>query len=712
MLQKAQEVFQRIGSWIVRFFDRTLSGTAAKQFFLLSSGFILLYLFWLLIGYIFLPESLHQINKDIPGPGWSIIAQMIDPGNQHQIGVSTSADAPLIVSWKLRLFVLVLSISGTFVFSGLLISTITNVFEKRVALVREGLVNYYFSNHIVVLGYHDITKGLILQLLRNQIDKPCKIVVLTEGNVPDIRQSLRSEVTKQQFKYLHILAGKRTSVNDLNRCGVTRAIEIYIHGDRDENDHDPKSNDCILKIDNILKSLSHSPTTAIPCYVLFDSQTTHLLYQHGNIRPDDNTNFSSCLNIQSFSFYEAWARKVFIDSPEENGYSTLDFEPIEADSDKYVHLIIAGMTRMGFALAVQAARIGHYANYQRQKTRITFIDAEAERERDFFASRYQSFYDAVDADFLDLSTGEKTMKHGRLPFINISLSFIKGKFESPKVRDQLLHATSDPNALTTIAITFLSPSANLAGALYLPEEIYNRKVRVLVKQDSKHSAVSLSIPDQNIADARFKFVKAFGMLDECPGLVCMDDFEAKLVNHFYYSGNQLPTYFNEETYKTIQKQWDGLPERHKWSSRNNAESIVSKLRIGALVNPSYNSLKELFTPKVIDLLALIEHARWNADTLLMGFRPPLKEVLDYSNLTADEITAAMAAGESEEQITSIKKTHENYVKPYKNRMIHPCLVSYDQLSDYYKDIDRRLVSAIPIIKQEHANRTKKDEKKY
>jgi len=708
MLYKVQEVFQRIASWMVRFFDRSLSGTAVKQFFLLTALFLLLYLLGLLFGYLVLPNYLAQINKDIPEPGWSIIAQMIDPGNQHQVGIAESADVPVIISWKLRLFVLVLSISGTFVFSGLLISTITNVFEKRVSLVREGLVNYYFSNHIVVLGYHDITKGLILQLLQNQKGKPRKIVILTEGNVPEIRKSLRSEVTKKQFKYLHILAGERTSINDLKRCGIARAIEIYILGEKNENDHDPKNNDCILKIDKSQKSLSHSSRSAIPCYVLFDSQTTHLLYQHGNIRPE----FSSFLKIQSFSFYEAWARKVFIDSPEENGYSALDFEPIESDSDKYVHLIIAGMTRMGFALAVQAARIGHFANYHRKKTRITFIDEEAERERDFFASRYQSFYDAVDADFLDLSTGEKTMKNGRLPFINISLSFIKGKFESPKVREELLHATSDPNALTTIAITFLTPSVNLAGALYLPEEIYNRKVRVLVKQDSKHSAVSLNIPEEKIADGRFENVKAFGMLDECPGLVCIDDSEAKLVNHFYFSGYQLPTSFDEETYKTIQKQWDSLPERHKWSSRNNADSIVSKLRIGALVNPLYNTLSELFAPEVVDLLARIEHTRWNVDTLLMGFKPSSKDVLDYSNLTADEITAAMASGESEEKIESLKKIHEDYVKSYKNRMIHPCLVSYEQLSEYYKDIDKRLVLAIPIIKQELAKRMKTNENKF
>jgi hypothetical protein len=692
MYNKTIALLQRINHFFSIRFDRTLHGSATRQLAVLTLSFIILYLFWYTVILLIMKDSASLINKEIQSPEWSIIAQMIDPGNQHMIGTS---------DWKLRSLVLVISLSGTFVFSGLLISTLTNVFEQRVSKVREGLINYHFSGHTVILGYHDITKGIVLQLLLKQINKPGKIVILTEGNVPEIRKTLRSEVTKQQFKYLYILAGKRTSINDLNRCGVTRAVEIYIPGERGENDHDPKNNTALREISNIMQESACKQKNRIPCHVLFDSQTTHLLYQYGNIELNKDS-----ISIQSFSYYESWAFKVFLENDNRFGYSPLDFEAINAGSEKYVHLIVAGMTRMGFALAVQAARLAHFANHLQQKTQITFIDAEAESERDFFASRYQSFYDAVDVEYVDLFTGETIRKNGRLPFINLSLKFVKGKFESQKVRELLLKATSDTNALTTIALTFLNPKVNMAGALYLPDEIYDRKVRILVQQDTKYSAVSLMIPDGKDATNKFRYVRAFGMLDECPGLVNPDDFKAKLVNHFYWSGNQLPVQFTAETFAKMQQQWDDLPERHKWSSRNNAQSIPIKLRAADLQKQPVEQLDEAFNPQLVEMLAQIEHARWNIDALLMGFQPPTPEVVAHSMSTADAITAAITAGESEVQVKSLEKVHTNYVKEIKKKMIHPCLVPYNQLSEYYKDIDRRLVRSIPTIEKFHAQQTK------
>ena len=39
------------------------------------------------------------------------------------------------------------------------------------------------------------------------------------------------------------------------------------------------------------------------------------------------------------------------------------------ESEKYVHLVIVGMSRMGVALAVEAAHIAHYPNFIRDKRR-------------------------------------------------------------------------------------------------------------------------------------------------------------------------------------------------------------------------------------------------------------------------------------------------------------------------------------------------------
>jgi len=696
MLQKFISFLQTLHQRFTIYFDQILSGSAIRQFVFLTLSFFILYLFWLVLALLFFHGL--TLNRDITDQGWSIIAQMIDPGNQHMVGDD---------DWKIRLFVLLISLSGTFAFGGLLISTITNVFEQRVSMVREGMVNYHFSGHTVILGYHDITKGLVQQLIERQKPNPGKIVILAEGNVPEIRKNLKSEIPKQQFKLICLLAGNRTSTRDLIRCGASRASAIYITGGRHESDHDPKNNVCLQEINKCLQQSNPKRIDKIPCHVMFDAQTTHLLYQFGNIYLENKLATPAAIAIHSFSFEESWAKKVFLDNEcGSKAFPPLDFEPVSADSEKYVHLIIAGMTRMGFALAVQAARVAHFANHRRQKTRITFIDSEAVRERNYFASRYQPFYDAVNREHINLFTGEGIKETGNLPFINIELRFVKGHFESPAVRQNLQIWASDPNALTTLAIAFNNPAANMAAALYLPDDLYSRNIRILVKQDYQHSVVSLLSPEAGTDSYKFRHVKAFGMCDNCPGLVSPDDFRAKLVNHFYCSGNQLPEQLSAEILEVMQEQWDGLPERHKWSSRNNAESIPVKLRAVGLHHSPENNLKEQFSDWVIEWLAQIEHARWNVDTLLSGYYPPSPEVLKNSIDTADAITTAIAAGADDEQVSKIRKAHNTYFKDLKMNMIHPCLVPYDQLSEYYKDIDRRLVKSIPVIEKFHPQHTK------
>ncbi|MBK9356577.1 MAG: hypothetical protein IPN08_04160 [Bacteroidales bacterium] len=681
-------------------FDRSVSGSPFHQFLVLLTVFVTLYLFWLILAYLIYGCN-FALNREIPDLGWSIIAQMIDPGNQHMVGSEAVA-----IDWRLRLFALLLTLSGTFAFGGLLISTITNIFEQRVAIVREGLVSYRFTGHIVVLGFHDITPGIMIQLLANHGTQAKKFVILTEKNVSEVRKILESGFTKRQLKRVYILAGDRTSSIDLLRAGVRTTETIYIPGESGESDHDPRNNACLKEISRIVRNSPAKTKTKLLCHVLFDSQSTHLLYQYGNIDLSNEKNNGHTITINSFSFCEYWAKKVFTDDQDNpDAYSVPDFEPVSSDSDKYVHLIVAGMTRMGFALAVQAARLGHLANHQKRKTRITLIDSNADRESNYFASRYQSFFDAVDVESINLFTGEINHKRGSLPFINIELRFVKGHFESPAIRQKLLDWTSDTDALTTLAIAFNDPGASMAAGLYLPEEIYGRNTRILIRQNSVHSGVSLLIPDGKTTNNKFRNVKVFGMLDNCPGLVGENSYKAMMVNYFYYSGNQMPGKFTEDLFESILQNWEKLEERHKWSSRHNAESIPVKLRTVGSAGYEEDILKKGFSEEIINKLAEIEHTRWNVDTLLSGYSPAPEEIQEESIRTADLIWKAMKDNEGDfeaEEVKRLKKQHEEYMNGWKRQMIHPCIMPFENLSEYYRETDRRLSKSIPVIESEYS----------
>ncbi len=707
MKKSDHSLFGKIADYLTSRFDKSVSGTAMKQLLVLFTVFTVLYLFWLAVFQLFFYHYTGMVNKDIPGTGWSIIAQMIDPGNQHMIGAAKAKDTDtIIVDWQLRLLVLLISLTGAFAFGGLLISTISNVFDRRVAIIREGLMSYRYKNHVVILGCNNIVMGLLNQILCEPGYVGSKIVVLTSRNVSELKRLLASEFPKQKMKRIDVLFGDRSSRNDLERVWIHLSKEIFIPGENNEPDHDSKNNACVKQIESILDDYfpNEYDLKQLDCNVMFDSQTTHAAHQFLNLQcsnPSDKRR--NHLNVNSFSFYEKWAQKVFVACKHENTiYPPLDFETISPDSDKYVHVIIAGMTRMGFALGVQAARLGHYANYKRQKTRITFIDSHADRESNYFASRFQSFYNSVDVHYEDAYSGEKLRKQGTLPFINIELNFINGHFESKQVREKLVNWTSDPDALTTIAICFYNPANCLAAGLYLPDKVYENKAKVLVQQETGHSILSLLFADDPRVDNRYENVRAFGMVNDCIDINLQSSFKAMAVNYFY-SSFSFPAELSDEDYRMMRSGWNVLKERYKWSSRYNADSFPGKCRAIGAANADLNQLPSYFSDlNNIGLLTEMEHARWNVDALLAGYAPPEEEVIAESGRTADRAWDAFVSGGKDENnpvFIKLKNAHSVYINGNKKKMIHPCLIPFDQLSEYYKDIDRKLVSCIPIIEK-------------
>jgi type I site-specific restriction endonuclease len=83
----------------------------------------------------------------------------------------------------------------------------------------------------------------------------------------------------------------------------------------------------------------------------------------------------------------------------------------------------------------------------------------------------------------------------------------------------------------------------------------------------------------------------------------------------------------------------------------------------------------------LDILAQVEHNRWNIEKLLMGYRP----------LTA------------EERETKNKKELKDLKDQY---FAHPDICAYNSLPESQKDIDRILSKALPLIKNQEENEEK------
>jgi hypothetical protein len=458
-------------------------------------------------------------------------------------------------------------------------------------------------------------------------------------------------------------------------------------GENDEFDNDSLDLECLKKIHAILSGAFRTSATGkiIRCNVLFENQSTFTLFQRQDIdRLKDRIDFLP------FNFYEMWAQKVFVDeefeSPENDGhsgrieYTPLDREGINAESGKKVHLVVIGMTSMGIALGIQAAHLCHFPNFVTQgiKTRITFIDENADREMNFMQGRHRHLFNETAVYYREVNSND--MMNPFLPydellsikkqfenelFTDIEFEFIKARVEYPAIQQYLSELSCDESLYLTIAICFSYPPQSLAVGLYLPDTIYDNRIPVLVQQEIPYCTL-----DMLTKEGTFKNVKPFGMFDNCYDLNKADDRIPMMVNYVYSKGIPAEKFPEDE----IVALWRKLPTALKWSNRYNANAIKMKIRsLGGL------EVDKPLDDRQIELMARVEHNRWNIEKLLMGYRP-------VTSLEKTEITKDL----------SKKKVFKN------DLFAHLDICDYDDLQDdengvNARDYDRRISGALGLF---------------
>ena len=639
------EVFHH---WLMRKFDRTVSRSVWLQFVWLAGITLLVFALLFFVSWAFNPKiggetySLRFLN---------LLNHYMNPGSFNRPGDGNS-----------NFLVFLTSIAGMIFLWGMLIVVFSNMLERRVNKIQNGRVYYRFTNHIVIIGYDNMTIGLIRQLWEKY--NGVEIVMLTIQRVPGVRRELLSHLGEDIEKKIIILSGNRTLEEDLKKLHLHNCREIFLLGENEEYDHDSLNIDCLKKIAYILEEKNMA--TRIRCTVLFEYQSTFAIFQQLDL-----DEIKSCIEFVPFNFYETWAQKIFVDgkyqSPDKRDddicYEYLDGSGITKDSPCTVHLVIAGMSRMGVALGVQASHLCHFPNFvanRTKKTRITFIDENADREMNFLKGRYLHLFNEITHSYEDIEnpSNNKTWdSEGN--FTDIEWHFIKGQIEHPDIQSKISFWCCQENVFLTIAVCFEHPPVAIAAGLYMPYEVYERNIPVLIRQETSHSILSMLK-----TSPRYKNVKAFGMLNNCYDLEKADDPMPMMVNYVYKEG--IPEKFTDDI-KTL---WHPLIISHKWSNKYNSDSIRFKIR-------SFNIRPDdRFDKEQIELMAKVEHNRWNIEKLLMGFR---------------------ATNQAEkEEIARSPEIHAEL----KSRFIHHCIGNYDDLKDGFREYDRRISEALPMIIRE------------
>lgn len=597
--------------------DRIIQSSFLKQVAMLVSINIVFLLLCFLLWGIFLGDWSF----------WKVYNNYIDTGNQAGAGGGE------------RWIAIITSIIGSFLFGCLLISTLSNIIERRIERYRNGLVRYRHSGHYVIIGADPMLDELTGQLLRKSGEKD--IVILTTKDADNVRRRLTAGLSPEESRRIFVCYGSRDSRKELESIHVADAEEVYILGESGEIDdieyfHDSLNVDCLYKIGDICCLHSRPENSKkLKCRMSMEYSTTFSVFQFSDI-PEE---FKEKINLYPFNFYEDWARKVLVfNRAGDITYQPLDYgSAISYESECFVHLVIIGMSKMGIAMAIEAAHIAHFPNFIRdrsKRTRITFIDRDARACSDEFRQAYPYLFDLSHSTFIDTENGtvqkrEPSPAYSHLggDFLDIEWQFVHGRIESEPVRRLLSDWAGDSNAMMTIAVCLNLTHQSIATAMYLPDCIRDKAVPVLVQQ-----RITPSIID-NISQSRYSNLKAFGMISGSLTLDGTIEAMARRVNYVYdalYGNDDLDETIKKSTDKDVNDEWEKLRRRKplvkQWSNIYNACSIPTKLRSIGITDcedigkPTKGNIVKLDEAQY-NLLAEVEHNRWNIEGLLLGYRP-------------------------------------------------------------------------------------------
>ena len=532
----------------------------------------------------------------------------------------------------------------------------------------------------MVIGFDEMVPMLVRQICSEPRYGNCYILIQSVQPADKVRNRIHTVLNARQERRILVLHAQRNSTEELEKLCTTRAREIFLIGEANAYDHDSLNIDSLQKIVAIHSKTRNCPR--IPVSVLFEYQTTYAAFQISDLAEE----WRKQIDFHPFNFYEEWAKKLLVKRCYEEGttkveYPALDREPITRESDQTVHLVIIGMSRMGVALGVEAAQLFHFPNFcrdRRLKSRITFIDAAADEEMNFFRGRYRHYFDLAPSRYRDMAHPDEVRilppnwDYGsRTDFLDVEFEFIKGRAETPTVQKLLAEWADDPKLQLSIAICLNFPPQAMAMGLYLPDVIYARKIPVFVRQET--SSALLDLLNNRLKKEplnRYSHVFPFGMLANSFDLDRRNTRRAQLVNYIYdYKGIYGTSPSAVPSDHELQQKWDKLPVALQWSNFYCADSVDIKLRsLGFGATPPMR-----LTKGQIELLAEAEHKRWNMEKLLLGYRKPTPE---------------------EELLCRDKAVRKEYKE---KRFIHTDIRPYCELAEGTKDYDRCISECLPLV---------------
>lgn len=634
-------------------------------------------------------------------------------------------------------------IMGIVIFTGMIISVMTNMIERRVENHREGHIHYLKSGHYVIMGYDEMVPSFISYIFGTKKEQNPYVLILTSVSAEKVKEKLSKTFSQKELERVIVNYGHRTNPETYQEICLESAEEVFIVGYHSQEAHDAINVECV---DSICKYLGKpdikQKPTRITC--VFRDIDTYAAFKTTEIFSEVNR-----LGIEfvPYNFYTNWAKQVFVKrchklsyNPKDNDkidYPSVFGDGIKPDDPKYVHLVFVGTTNFAVAFAMEAAHVLHFPNFIKNmslRTRITFIDLNADKEKDEFITRNRHFFEVQSYRYQDLSSKpEKHFLDTKAPFskdpqniegkdydfLDVEFEFIKGDIFSQQVQHEISEWAKDKDGqYLSIFLAMANQRSNFVMGMNMPDEVYDNAIPVFIRQDrSDNFVTNLRNADNGKLSyyymekgkvqkplersRRYANIYPFGMNETAYSADDKSLKRAKLINYLYatadYSNNKFQSMMalnalpKDMIFAEANKLWNGNPDSSnekerkgldvslKWSNLYNSYSIRIKqatlqaMRGLALKNKSEDT--KPLSKEEMKVLACVEHNRWNVEKLLMGYRKPHQNEDKY-NAKNDE--------------------DEKLLKKNKELFIHHDIRPFSEL-DHITELDYEFSKYIPWI---------------
>lgn len=558
----------------------------------------------------------------------------------------------------------IISVLGILLLSGLMVSLLVNTMEQRANKWRKGELYYHFGRGLlhrlhlkvfyidfcIVIGGHTASLGLIAQL----VSQYKRIIIFSSRNIEEYRREVESVILREKDRNrLVFYYGSRTSLADLKHLDLdsTSLKEVYLLGERCEEKGEDAAHDALnMQCAELIAELRgvNKKNNPLPCFVFFEQQTTSLVFQ----KTDLSAKVKESINFIAYNNYEIWAQKVFVGlhgvrrgqtaTAQNFPFNKLgEGEVLDMNLDRHIHLVVLGMSKMGMALALEAARVCHYPNFSAsqmkaeygneaerkaglremnyRRTRITIVDKCAKQLEQYFKSRYPDLYEFCRWKSVGESSWHEPLRKDKMSgtYTDVEFEFIQSEFESDFVRQYLVETIDNRYALVTIAACLNDSNASLETLMCLPlgdEQL--KKVNLLSYQPIASSLVDV------LSNEDSHHIIPFGKIADTIDRKYLDSLEkrAKYINHLWMHKGLEKQVFEQAS---IDLAWRKLKESKRWASRYQAAALLHRIKWTDCSLSGVSSLHSENMQEFDGVMERTEHNRWIIEQLLLSQKPQM-----------------------------------------------------------------------------------------